>query len=202
MQDKDMLSEKIRQQKKELRVALKAKRKQIAADIKKQLDEDICNNILNSVSYKYADVVLMFYPAEYEIDVLRVFEKALQDGKRVAFPKCVSKGVMKFYFVSTKKDLIKGSYGILEPKDTREQYSPDVAVHPLCIVPCLCAFIDGKRLGYGGGYYDRFLSCFEGISMCVQYEDFLFEQIPFDKRYDKKADIIVTEKAVYVVGKK
>ena len=197
-----MSTEITRQQKKELRAMLKAKRKQIAADIKKQLDKNICNNILNSVSYRYADVVLMFYSAEYEIDVLGVFEKALQDGKRVAFPKCVSKGVMKFYFVSTKQDFITGSYGILEPKDTCEQYNPAAAVHPLCIVPCLCAYTDGKRLGYGGGYYDRFLSSFDGISMCVQYEDFLFEQIPFDKRYDKKTDIIVTEKAVYVVGKK
>ena len=197
-----MTTEKIRQLKRELRAEYKAKRKAVACEEKQLLDENIRHNILNSVSYKYADVVLMFYPTQYEIDILEVFERAKKDGKRVAFPRCVSKGIMKFYFANGIEDFEKNSYGINEPETCCEEYKTGSAKHPLCLVPCLCAFTDGTRLGYGGGYYDRFLSHFEGISMCVQYERHLFEGIPFEKRYDKKTDILVTEKAVYVVGKK
>lgn len=202
MQDNGMTTEKIRQLKRELRAEYKAKRKNVSCDEKSLLDGNICRNILNSVSYKYADVVLMFYPTQYEIDILEVFDKAKKDKKRVAFPRCVSKGIMKFYFAESEDDFEKNSYGINEPKLSCEEYENVCAKHPLCLVPCLCAFTDGKRLGYGGGYYDRFLSHFDGISMCVQYERHLFGEIPFEKRYDKTTDILVTEKAVYVVGKK
>ena len=197
-----MATEKIRLLKKELRLQFKEKRKNLDKQKKTELDGKISANIMKSVSYEYADVVLMFYPTLYEIDLLDVYEKAKADGKRVAFPRCVSRGIMKFYFAEKENDFEKSSCGISEPKTHCEEYVPGCAKHPLCIVPCLCAFTDGARLGYGGGYYDRFLSHFDGISMCVQYEQNLFDGIPFDKRYDKKTDIVVTEKAVYVVGKK
>ena len=196
-----MTTEKIRQLKRELRKEYKAKRKLVEENRKRDLDKSICDNILDSVSYRYADVVLMFYPTQYEINLLTVFEKALQDGKKVAFPRCVAKGIMKFYYAQSKEDFEVSSYGIYEPKTSCEEYVENSARHPLCLVPCLCAYTDGTRLGYGGGYYDRFLSRFEGISMSVQYEENLYEQIPFEKRYDKKTDMVVTERAVYIVGK-
>ena len=195
-----MTIQEIRQQKKELRTIYKAKRHTLTSECKAELDAVICTQILESISYKYADVVLMFYPTEYEINILPIFEKAKADGKKVAFPKCVSKGIMKFYLAETEADFEKSRYGINEPREGCKEYTDGSAMHPLCIVPSLCAFTDGRRLGYGGGYYDRFLAHFEGISMCVQYEQNLHEDIPFEKRYDKKTDVVVTEKAVYVVG--
>ena len=199
MQD-SMTTEKIRQLKKELRTEYKEKRKSLAAEEKKVLDQSICQNILNSVSYKYADAVLMFYPTDREIDIRAIFEKAKQDGKKVAFPRCVARGIMKFFFAESVADFERSSYGILEPKESAAEYVNDDFCHPVCIVPSLCATFEGKRLGYGGGYYDRFLSSFKGISMCTQYEMCIKDDIPFEKRYDKKTDIVVTEKAVYVVG--
>lgn len=197
-----MTTEEIRALKRKLRKQLKDKRQELDKEEKKLLDGKITQNILNSVSYKYADAVLMFYPTENEIDIKEVFSRAKADGKRVAFPRCVSKGIMKFYFAQSEQDFERSSYGILEPKEGCEEYNGEAYLHPLCVVPCLCACHDGKRLGYGGGFYDRFLASFGGISMSVQYEDFIVDDLPFEKRYDKKTDIIVTEKAVYVVGEK
>lgn len=196
-----MSIEEIRQKKRELRRLYKEKRRNIDGDEKKRLDEKICSNILNSVSYKYADVVLAFCPTEREVDIRAVTAAAKRDGKRVAFPRCESKGIMKFYFVDDEKDLKAGSYGIYEPIEGSEPYSEEKAAHPVCIVPCLCADVDGKRLGYGGGYYDRFLSSFKGISLSTVYEEFIFVDIPFEKRYDRRTDIVVTEKGVRVVEK-
>ena len=128
-------------------------------------------------------------------------KKAVSLGKRAAFPKCVSKGIMKFYYVESLSDLKKGRYGIQEPEG-RDEDEFTGSVHPLCIVPCLAASRDGERLGYGGGYYDRFLSKFDGISACVVYDRFVEEELVREKRYDKRTDLLITESGVLVVGQK
>lgn len=197
-----MTTEQIRQAKRALRGEYKKKRSEIPSCQRKILDEKICKNITDSVSFEYADVVLVFYPTVQEIDIRAVFDVARKQGKRLAFPRCVSKGVMKFYFADNEESFERSAYGILEPKEECEECVCDSFSHPLCLVPSLCVCPDGSRLGYGGGFYDRFLSSFDGISMCVQYEEFICDSIPFEKRYDKKVDAVVTEKAVYVVGKK
>ena len=192
-----MTTQEIRDTKKEIRKINKQKRAELSREIKAELDQKILGFVENSVSYKYADVVLMFCPTDEEINILPLFEKARKDGKRVAFPKCFSQGIMKFFYVDDLSLLKEGKYGIKAPEGGEEF---TLSEHPLCIVPCLAAAKDGTRLGYGGGFYDRFLSKFSGISVCVQYEDFVYEKLPQEKRYDKKFDVLVTERSVRVIG--
>ena len=164
---------------------------------KAELDANICDFLINSVSFKYADAVLMFHPTENEINILPVFEAAKRNGKRVAFPKCFGNGIMKFFYVDDLSLLKEGKYGIKAP-DEGEAF--EGSVHPICIVPCLAATKDGTRIGYGGGFYDKFLHKFDGISMCVQYDEFVADGLPQEKRYDKKFDVLVTESGVCVIG--
>lgn len=193
-----MTTQETRDAKREIRKVNRQKRAEIEADKKQELDKRICDNIISSMSFKYADVVLMFCPTDEEINILPVFEAAKKCGKRVFFPKCFAKGIMKFFYVDDLLELKEGKYGIKAPEEAEEFEN---SVHPLCIVPSLAVAKNGTRLGYGGGFYDRFLSKFEGISMCVQYDDFVAENLPQEKRYDKKFDVLVTESGVCVVGK-
>lgn len=193
-----MSTEEIRNQKREIRKINKQKRAEIQKDIKAEHDARICDYIINSMSFKYADVLLMFCPTNEEINILPLFEAAKNAGKRVAFPKCFAKGIMKFFYVDDISLLVEGKYGIKAPEEGEEFVS---SIHPLCIVPSLAATKKGTRLGYGGGFYDRFLHKFEGISMCTQYDEFVTDQLPQEKRYDKKIDVLVTESGVFVVGK-
>ncbi|MBO4951074.1 MAG: 5-formyltetrahydrofolate cyclo-ligase [Clostridia bacterium] len=192
-----MSTEQIRNDKREIRKVNKQKRAEMERCVKAELDKKICDNILNSMSFKYADTLLMFCPTEDEINVLSLFEAAKRNGKRVAFPKCFGKGIMKFYYVDDLSQLKVGKYGIKAP-DEGEEF--ETSTHPLCIVPSLSATKKGTRLGYGGGFYDRFLHKFEGISMCVQYDEFVTDDLPQEKRYDKKFDVLVTESGVCVIG--
>ena len=192
-----MSTEQIRNYKREIRKLNKQKRAEMSRDIKSGLESKICDNILNSMSFKYADVVLMFCPTDEEINIFPVFEVAKRLGKRVAFPKCFSKGMMKFFYVDDLSELKEGKYGIKAPEEGEEFES---SIHPLCIVPSLAATKIGTRLGYGGGFYDRFLHKFDGISLCVQYDEFVAESLPQEKRYDKRFDVLVTESGVYVIG--
>ena len=193
-----MSTEKTRLDKAQIRKINKAKRAEMPRDKKQLLDGKICEHIINSMSFKYSDTLLMFCPTDEEIDILPLFYAAKNSGKRVAFPRCFSKGIMKFFYVDDLSLLKEGKYGIKAPDEVEEFVS---SVHPLCIVPSLAASKNGTRLGYGGGFYDRFLSKFDGISMCVQYDEFLAENLPQEKRYDKKFDVLVTESGVCVIGK-
>ena len=192
-----MSTEQIRNDKREIRKVNKQRRVEMDKAAKAELDRRICDYIIDSVSFKYADVLLMFCPTEEEIDILPLFEEAVRLGKKVAFPKCYGKGIMKFYFVNDLSQLKEGKYGIKAPDEGKEF---EASLHPLCIVPSLAATKNGTRLGYGGGFYDRFLHKFDGISMCVQYDEFVTDELPQEKRYDKKFDVLVTESGVRVIG--
>lgn len=191
-----MTTQEIRDLKKEIRKVNKQKRAETDASLKLERDGRICDFVINSMSFKYADTVLMFCPTNEEIDITPVFEAAIRAGKRVAFPKCLADGIMKFFYVDDLSLLKEGKYGIKAPEGG-EGFT--ASPHALCIVPSLAATKDGTRLGYGRGFYDRFLHKFEGISMCVQYDEFVTESLPQEKRYDKKFDVLVTESEVYVV---
>ena len=80
-----------------------------------------------------------------------------------------------------------GPYGIPEPCGTPGTKEPD-----LIVVPCVCASPEGKRLGHGAGYYDRFLSESRAFKMCLCYESLLLSDLPVNET-DVRMDMIVTE---------
>ena len=100
---------------------------------------------------------------------------------------------MTFYYITSLDDLSEGMYGIMEPD---ERYTADVYnINSICIVPGLAFDLKGYRLGYGKGYYDRFLKDFNGVSVSPCYDSMLEDEIPTDK-YDIQINIIVTDKEV------
>ena len=100
---------------------------------------------------------------------------------------------MTFHFVSDLAELTKGSYGIFEPPAENPYYSGE---HPaLCVVPALSYDRLGHRIGYGGGYYDRFLSSFTGETCGFVYEEFFAPALPHEP-HDVAVSYIITEKEV------
>lgn len=178
----------IDQDKKSLRAVYKSIRADIVGrDIK---NRSITESVLNSTWYKKADKVFAYWSVGSEVDTRKIIEDALSCGKRVALPKCSdSQGNMKFYYIDSLSDLTEGMYGISEPSG--DVCADDYTADSLCLVPALCFDVDGYRLGYGKGYYDRFLSRFKGISIGLAYEECLTDFLPRDK-YDKRADYIIT----------
>jgi 5-formyltetrahydrofolate cyclo-ligase len=139
----------------------------------------------------------MYAPIKSEIDVMPIFKEALEKGKRVAFPKCnVEERTMKFHFVTSEDDLSPCAYGIREPKEDLEVYDPTstkgVAV---CYVPGLAFDVYGYRLGYGKGYYDKFMNQFTGCTIGLVYSEFIINNLP-KGRFDCHCDIMLTEKGI------
>ena len=187
----------IKAEKNGLRAEFLSKRRAIPVDIKKELDRRICENVINCRSYKYYDTILLFAALPDEPDLSALAEKALSDGKRVAYPRCIpGTRDMRFHFVTDLSQLKQGSYGIYEPDADLPVFDTSAQSCSLCIIPAVISDKAGYRIGYGGGYYDRFLNKFGGAAATAVYSGFVKDAVPHGK-YDKKADMIITEGGIY-----
>ena len=163
------LSKNIRQRKNELRAVYKRLRTNCPKDVKRELDRKLTEKFLSLDEYK--------------------------DGKRIAVPKCIDKtGLMDFYYIDSTDCLKKGSFSIMEPDEEICEKVTDFS-DGLCLVPGLCFDYQGYRLGFGKGYYDRFLEKFGGISVGICYSRCIEKELP-KGIFDKNADILVTDKFI------
>ncbi len=97
---------------------------------------------------------------------------------------------MIFRRVEKVSELIPGKYGILEPPALSEAINPDEDT--LCICPALCCDMRGYRLGFGGGYYDRYLADFKGVKAALCYADSVIPTMP-DDEFDVRMNVIHTD---------
>ncbi|MBQ5792671.1 MAG: 5-formyltetrahydrofolate cyclo-ligase [Clostridia bacterium] len=180
--------------KKELRAAFKAARADMLQEERAAQSREICTQILQSPMYADAACVLLYAATDEEIDLGAVAEDARARGKTVAYPRCLDKaGHMAFFVVDTPARLIEGSFGILEPSEDCLPWQP--SADALCIVPALAVDVFGNRLGYGKGYYDRFLADFMGTTACAVYDCGIAESLPAD-RDDVPVSYVVTAKGI------
>ena len=193
----------IRAKKNEIRARYKAYREALSAEEREQRDARICSLFLSSITYRYAKVLLMYAPLDGEIDVMPIARQALADGKTVAFPRCnKTESTMQYHIVESADALTAGAYGILEPSADAPVWHADhteADAHPVCIVPGLVFDRAGYRVGYGKGYYDRYLSTFPGVRVGTVYADCVLAQIPRG-RFDLSVDVLVTDKGVRAVN--
>lgn len=182
----------IKAYKTELRTTYLAKRAAIPPEEKAMRDKKICDAILSSVSFRYAKTLLAYYPRENEVDIRPALEAALAAGKKLALPRCEGEHKMRYHFVTTLSGLIPGSYGIPEPAAEAPLYEESNESSTLCLVPGVVFDRHGYRIGYGGGYYDRFLHNFRGSVVGVVYRDFIIPSLPYG-RYDLALPVMITD---------
>lgn len=138
-----------------------------------------------------AQSVMLFYGMKDEPDTRTVMDELLQLGKRVLLPKCMPARQMQARFITKESTLLPGAYGIPEPGE--ECPPAEKKEIDLILVPNLCCDRRGFRLGHGGGYYDRFLADFSGVSVAICPEEWLAEQLPTEET-DIPVDIVLTQR--------
>ncbi len=189
------LSKNIRQRKNELRAVYKRLRTNCPKDVKEELDKKLTAQFLSLEEYKNCKTLFAFVSTPIEVDTSKIIETALKDGKHLAVPKCIDKtGLMDFYYINSTDCLKKGAFSIMEPDETLCEKVTDFS-DGLCLVPGLCFDYQGYRLGFGKGYYDRFLEKFGGISVGICYSRCIEKELP-KGIFDKNADILVTDKFI------
>jgi len=179
-----------------IRESMLEQRLAIPAKLRYEADTAMAGRFVNLATFRFAEIILLYAPIKSEPNVLLCCEAALKAGKRLAFPRCYPDTcTMTYGMVSSPDDLVEGAYGILEPREDAEIYLPDPSKHDICVVPAVCFDKKGYRIGYGKGYYDRFLSNFGGTSVGFCLNRFLCDSLPRG-RYDRAVDLIITEKGV------
>ena len=128
-----------------------------------------------------------------EIDTMKLIRRAWEAGKRVGVPRCIKMGEMVVQEIRSEEDLENGSYGIREPKAE----CPEIGGGEIdfVIVPCMTCSHDGRRLGYGGGFYDRFLSGID-VPMAVICREKIMRDDIIMEAHDRKIGIVVSEKGI------
>ena len=184
---------------KELRAQYIETRKSIPDDLKAEMDAKICKYAFNLASFRFSKVVLLYAPIRGEIDLMPLAREAIARGKKVAFPRCnTADHTMKYHFVSDLSELAAGAMNIPEPPESAPVYDPETdKSEATCFIPALIYDEGGYRVGYGGGYYDRYLRLFGGSKVGVVYSDFMVKRVPRG-RFDVKCDIMLTEKNVRI----
>lgn len=183
--------------KKELRSHFRFVRKNMSEKDRKDLD--ILNRLKESSIYSQSKTFFVYVSSEIEVDTRRLIKGLLDDRKTVAVPLCDTDNcLMDFYEIRTFSELSEGAYGILEP-DCTVCRKAAFDENTVCIVPGLSFDKNGYRLGFGKGYYDRFLSHFSGTSIGLCYEECMCEKLICDK-HDKRVSAVVTENKFIMIG--
>ena len=154
----------------------------------------IVDNIIESDLYKNAHTVFTFIPMDHEIDIRPIITDALNRGKTVSGPKCFKDRHMQARKIKSFDDVVPGPMKIPEPKDSCPIISKEKI--DLVLVPCLAANKEGYRLGYGAGYYDRYLKDYIGSTILLCREEQLIKHLPVES-HDIKTDYYVTEKGLF-----
>ena len=191
----------IKKEKDELRAKYLAARREMDESVRRGRDAAVCKSAVGLMSFRYAEYVLLYAAKDCEICVDEIAKEAWARGKKVAFPRCdKATHTMKYHIVSSLDELSVDSYGIEEPSPDAPVYDPahDVG-SAVCFVPGLLYDKSGFRLGYGKGFYDRYLSGLQGNIIGVVYSDFIVPTVPIGK-YDVSLNILLTEKGVVVTG--
>lgn len=159
-------------------------------------DEMIYRRVLRLRQYQQSSVLLCYVSTPMEVDTHILIRDALSRGMRVAVPRCIENTRrMDFYYVrSFPEDLASRTFGVLEPILERCEKALDFS-DSLCILPGLAFDHFGYRLGYGAGYYDRFLQTYEGPKIGLVYSEFVRYKLVHG-RYDLPCDLLVTEKYI------
>ena len=188
-----MSVKKLKQKKIELRRKYKKIRQNMPLDKKQQLDKSLFENFVNNIEYKQAKTILAFVSKDIEVDTTEIINKAFSDNKTVAVPLCnTEEKLMDYYIIKSFDDLEKGAYGLLEPITDRCEKVTDFT-SSICMVPGLVYDQSGYRLGFGKGYYDRFLIDYSGVTVGVCYSRCIEQELPRGF-YDKPINLVITDK--------
>ncbi|MDY7007175.1 MAG: 5-formyltetrahydrofolate cyclo-ligase [Cyanobacteriota bacterium] len=188
--------------KKELRSSLLKKRQSMSEKEWREKSDRLCHHLQNYSLFQKAQTVLAYFSFRQEVDLSLLFtnnrENSTVSNKNWGFPRCVKK-TLSWHIWQPENYLQKGTYGILEPESNAPLlHSSEV---DLILIPAVACDVNGYRLGYGSGFYDRMLSSEEWASkptIGIVFEFAYLQQLPIDP-WDRPLSAVCTENGIISV---
>lgn len=192
------------QEKEALRRKMKKLRDEIPEESRNEQNKTITNIILNTALYESAAFILSYVSFGSEVDTTELIRHAIRDGKKVYVPKILGSGVMDFFQCEDLAQLCPGAMGILEPEADpcalfpyTTHISLDSAENCMILVPGLAFDKKLGRLGFGGGFYDRYLSGFrKKMAIGMAFNEQIVDEVPMGQE-DVCVDLVVTPERAY-----
>ena len=192
--------------KKDIRTMMKAVKSEFEPMMISFAGEIIGYKVMAMEEYKNADTIFIYADYNREVPTSTIIEDALKSGKKVALPKVYKNEVvneendrnyMKFHYITSMEDLEPGYNGIREPKEELPVADYDTK-SSVMIMPLMAFDTNKNRVGYGAGFYDRYLDSHKvAYKIGIAYDEQKVEAIDDSTEYDVRPDVIVTQKAIY-----
>ena len=177
-----------------VRKQLIERRNSMSASEISRCSASITERLLSLTEYKEAKTILVYAAFRNEVITKAIVEDALANNKVVGMPKTYEKGIMEFYSIFDYEDLVPCNHGILEPPE-------EILVKPeeaLIVVPGVAFDIHKNRIGYGGGYYDRYIKRYSDMyKIGLAYDFQIMDAIEVDE-HDEAVDIVITEQQIII----
>lgn len=178
--------------KKEARKYYKNIRAEIPFSERKKQSEGITKKLFSLIEKEGYKNILLYAPLAEEVDIMGIFEE-LSNTVNVYFPR-VNGQEMEFFSVKSEEDLLIQSFNVREPKEYCEEIAYSLDERYLCVVPGIAFDKKGGRIGYGKGFYDKYLSAHEKdnidtVGVC--FDECFAEKIETDSN-DKYVKMILT----------
>lgn len=185
------------QEKKAIREQMKARLQQLTTEEKRAYDEQIAEKLYDLPVWQQAKTVALTVSKGYEVNTKLIIEKAWQEGKTVCVPKCDPKTkTMTFRAIRSFSQLESVYFGLQEPIEAiTQKFSPREI--DVMIVPGICFSKNGYRIGYGGGYYDRYLQYVSKPTISLAYAFQVVDHFPTEP-HDIPVDMIITNEKVMI----
>jgi len=181
--------------KRELRRHMLSRLRQLPAPEKRVCDRQIAGYLYQWTPWKQARAIAITVARETEVDTAPIIEQAWRDGKKVGVPKCdPAAKTMTFRRIVSFAQLEEAYAGLLEPIE-EQTTAMDREEFDLIIVPGVCFAKNGFRIGYGGGYYDRYLPGAAAVTAALAYSFQVVDDIPVEE-HDVPVEFIITDKGV------
>ena len=160
------------------------------------LSNQVMSRLDTIKEYVESEEILFYVSYNNEISTIQLIENAFMLHKKVAVPKVVDEGVMEFFYINSLNDLKKGYMGILEPTSSNMFDSSKDNDKAVMICPGVAFDRKCNRVGYGGGYYDRYLSRTNVTTIALAYDFQMVGNVDVDE-FDNKVDVIVTPENIF-----
>lgn len=176
--------------KSELRQAYIARLQQLDVNTRLKEEKGLASELFDQAAWMGAKVVALTLSQSFEIDTAPLILHARHEGRTVVVPRTLPKRQMEFVELKENSTFEETSFGILEPKDGRV-FAPDEI--DLMVVPGVAFTLDGRRLGFGGGYYDRYLAHYQGKTISLALPTQLANDDEWaSEAHDQSVDQVIT----------
>lgn len=179
--------------KREIREEVKRRRAEADLCMLYEASIRIMEKLTELPAWRESDILLAYVDAKREVETRLLMQQAWNEGKKVAAPRVDGNGIMHYYYLNSLDELEPGSFGIMEPKENCRICELEEG---LMLMPGVAFDENCHRVGYGGGYYDRYLEKHPGLlHIALAFEFQMFPEVPFED-HDILPELIVTERRI------